>query len=104
MNLKNNSLMLGVFILLGTSTGLVGCRSTEILPEKVEVKVSRDDPAKDCKPLGTVTGKAMSTKGTSTEALEDLKTDAARKGANYVQYEQASALGTALRGTAYYCP
>lgn len=87
-----------------TAALLVGCNSKEILPEKVDVKVSRDEPAKDCKMLGPVTGRATSTKGTSTEALEDLKTDAARKGANYVMYEQASALGTALRGTAYFCP
>ncbi len=81
-----------------------GCRSHEILPEKIEVKVTRDEPSKDCKLIGPVEGRAAGIKGTSEEALADLKTDAARKGANFVQYAQASALGTALRGTGYFCP
>lgn len=83
---------------------LTGCRSQEILLEKIEVKVSREEPKSDCRLIGHVEGRANGVNGTSEEALADLKTDAARKGANYVQYAQASALGTALRGTAYFCP
>lgn len=83
---------------------VTGCKSHEILPEKVKVEVSRDEADKDCKLIGPVTGSVTTIGGTSEEALEKLKTDAARKGANYVHYETASATGSGLKGTAYFCP
>ena len=82
---------------------VVSCASQEILPDKVEVKVSRDEPGKDCKMIGPVTG-SVSTIGDSSEvSMVHLKQDAARKGANYVHYETSSADGSGLKGTAYYC-
>lgn len=92
----------GVFALFASV--LVGCRSHEILPEKVEVKVSRDQPDKDCRFIGPVSGSVTHIGGSSEVALENLKKDAARKGANYVAYEAASADGSGLRGSAYFCP
>lgn len=85
-------------------TLFAGCKSHEILPEKIEVEVSRNAPDKDCKLVGPVTGSTSKIGETSEKALENLKTDAARKGVNYVQYESASAAGTSLKGTGYFCP
>jgi hypothetical protein len=46
----------------------------------------------------------MSVNGTFEQALEDLKSDAALKGANVVKLESTSGTGTAVRGQAYLCP
>lgn len=98
-------LLLGVSAMVSlTAPTLVGCMSHEILPEKIEVKVSRDEPSKNCKLVGPVSGTVSKIGENSEKALENLKTDAARKGANFVQYGSASATGTALQGTGYYCP
>lgn len=92
-------------LLLTAGLALVaGCKSHEVLPEKIEVKVSREAPDKDCKLVGSVTGSTSMIGETSEKALENLKTDAARKGANFVHYESASAAGTAFKGTGYFCP
>lgn len=85
-------------------TLVVGCKSHEVLPDKIEVEVSREAPAKDCKMIGPVSGSVSKIGETSEKALANLKTDAARKGANFVQYESASAAGTGFRGTGYFCP
>lgn len=79
------------------------CSSHPIKPEADNVKVSRDDAGKDCKEIGPVEGRVKNTKGKFEEALEDMKLDAARKGANFVRMEQAGAMGQAARGTAYFC-
>lgn len=83
---------------------LSACTSHQILPEKINVQVSRDEPAKNCKPLGLVQGRSTKVNGTSEEALIDLKKDAALKGANYVVYETMGAFGGYMRGQGYYCP
>ncbi|MCB0377754.1 MAG: DUF4156 domain-containing protein [Bdellovibrionales bacterium] len=74
-----------------------------VKPESKNVEVSRDPADEDCKDLGPVEGRDASTKGTFENALEDLKKDAAMKGANYVQIKQTGAMGTSVRGTAYLC-
>lgn len=81
----------------------VGCKSHEILPEKIEVEVSREKPDKNCKLIGPVTGSVTTIGQGSEKALENMKTDASRKGANYVHYEMSSATGAALKGTGYFC-
>ncbi len=91
------------YTLLLLALFVTACASQEILPDKVEVKVSRDEPNKDCKMIGPVSG-SVSILGDSAEvSITHLKQDAARKGANYVQYETSSADGSGLKGTAYYC-
>ena len=80
-----------------------GCSSHPVKPTADSVKVSRDDADKDCVEIGTVQGSVATTKGTVEDAIEDMKLDAARKGANYVQMGAASALGTSVSGTAYKC-
>jgi hypothetical protein len=81
-----------------------GCGSHPIKPAAENIKISRDDADKDCREIGSVEGRNQSAKGTFETALEDLKLDAARQGANYVRMEQTSGTGTAVRGTAYLCP
>lgn len=81
-----------------------GCSSQPVIPEAKNVKVSRDDADKDCVSLGPVQGSVSTVKGTIEQALEDMKLDAARKGANYVRMETTSALGSSVAGTAYKCP
>lgn len=83
---------------------LTACHSHPIVPDGKNVTISRDDAAKDCRELGRVQGSVTSVHGTVEQAIEDMKTDAARKGANFVHMEATSALGTSVSGTAYFCP
>ncbi|MCB0391701.1 MAG: DUF4156 domain-containing protein [Bdellovibrionales bacterium] len=83
---------------------LAGCTSQSVLPDKEGVKVSREAPDKDCKELGTVRGNSISAKGSREEVLEDMKQEAANKGANYVVVKQYSDNGTSVTGIAYQCP
>lgn len=83
---------------------VAGCSSVPVLPEDIDVKVSREAPDENCKNLGIVLGTTQTASGTSEQALNDLKQDAARKGANYVQIETFSAFGSAAKGTAFFCP
>ena len=82
---------------------LFSCSSHPVLPKASDIKVSRDEPAKNCKNLGAIEGRTTNVKGTPEDALEDLKSEAVKKGANYVQIETMGAQGTAIRGQAYYC-
>lgn len=82
---------------------LFSCSSHPVLPQKSDIKVSREEAGKDCKSLGVIEGRTTSVKGTPEEALEDLKSEAIKKGANYVKIETMGAQGTAIRGQAYYC-
>lgn len=93
--------LISIFALL--FLGLAGCKGYEILPEKIEVKVGREVPDDDCREIGPVNGSVAKISGTSEEALENMKKDAARKGANFVLYDSASATGTAMKGVAYSC-
>jgi hypothetical protein len=83
---------------------LGACASRSVLPEPKEVRVSRDEPGEDCKDLGVISGMTSSAKGTPEQAMEDLKKEAAIKGANYVRIKQFSAYGTGVTGIAYDCP
>ena len=82
---------------------LSGCSSPPIKPEAKNVEVSRNDASKSCQEVGRVEGRVKTTKGTFEEALEDMKLDAAKKGANFVKMEQTGALGQAVAGVAYFC-
>jgi hypothetical protein len=84
--------------------GVVGCASRSVLPDSSAVKVSREMPKKTCKEMGEVTGRTATVKGTEAQALDDLKSEAAHKGANYVVIKQYSDYGTSVTGLAYECP
>ena len=83
---------------------IVGCSNTPpVKPEGDNVEVSRAAAKKSCRELGPVDGRTTNTKEGFDEALEDLKRDAAGRGANYVQIRKTGALGTSVRGVAYLC-
>ena len=83
---------------------VAGCASRSVLPTTKEVKVSREEPSAKCQPIGQLTGTTTSAHGTQEQALENLKVEAANKGANYVVVKQFSDYGTAVTGLAYECP
>ena len=80
------------------------CSHQPILPDAKNVKVQREDPSPKCVDFGQVTGTVSSSRGTLDEAIEDMKLDAARKGANFVKVESTGAMGTSITGHAYNCP
>jgi hypothetical protein len=83
---------------------LSGCSSRSIKPNTKEVKISREEPSGKCRELGVIEGTTMTAHGSQDEAVEDLKREAANKGANYVWVKQFSSYGTAVTGRAYECP
>ncbi len=93
-----------VVLILISYIFVLGCSSQSILPEKDDVKVSRKPPSKGCTEIGPVSGRSISTKPNREAVLEDMKQDAANKGANYVVVKQYSDNGTAVTGIAYQCP
>jgi hypothetical protein len=82
---------------------LTACSSHPVLPEKSDIKVSRDIPSNKCKNLGPIEGRSIKVKSTPEEALEDLKSEAIKKGADYVKIESQGAQSAVIRGTAYFC-
>lgn len=100
MGTKKNFIRLGLMTLLFLSA----CARTPIKPQDIEVEVRREKPPKGCKEVGRVTGKTTSTKPSEDVVIEDLKRDAALKGANFVFLESFSSLGGAAQGVAYLCP
>lgn len=79
-----------------------GCASKPIL-EKKEITVTRDEPSSSCHDLGSIEGRVMTVKGTQEQALENLKDEAVKKGANWVKIYTVGAQGTTVRGQAYHC-
>ena len=100
--MRLSMLTFATFILFLTT--LTACKSRSVLPEVKEVKVSRDAADKDCREIGMISGRTASAKGTQEQALEDLKREAANKGANYVVVKEYSSYGTSVTGVAYECP
>lgn len=93
-----------IWMMASIGIALTGCSSQPIVPEAKNIKLSRESADKDCVEIGKVQGAVSTTSGTIEQAIEDMKLDAARKGANYVRMESTSALGTSVSGTAYQCP
>lgn len=94
-------------IIFSTVIGLFlisACTQTPpVIPEAKNVEVSRKPAHKDCEKLGPVEGRSISAQGSFEEALEDLKKEAAHRGANYVHLGQSGAMTTSVRGVAYVC-
>ena len=91
------------FLFLLGAGFLFACASESLTPDTEQLKMGKDAPDVSCKSLGRVSGKTMSTRGTSQEALNDMKKDAARLSANYVKIEEYSGTGTAVTGEAFRC-
>lgn len=90
------------FLSFLTVWSLSGCSSPSILPDSQGLKVSRVAP-KGCNNLGPVSGATGSVKGSAEEALNDMKKDAANKGATHLVVLQYSPQQTAVTGEAYQC-
>lgn len=95
-----------VFGLLGLtlSGALPACSSKPIVPEAENVILQREDVDPACQNLGPLEGRNADLRGDVEKALEDLRLEAARKGATHVRLETTSGLGNAARGTAFRCP
>lgn len=96
--------MLKFQILIASSLLLASCSTTPIVPRGDSITISRENPPEICKNLGRVQGRTVGTAPNLEAAVEDMKKDAAFKGANYVVMETASGYETAVAGTAFYCP
>lgn len=83
---------------------LVGCASQPLVPAAENVKVQREDVAADCENLGALEGRNSDLRGNVEKAIEDLRLEAARKGATHVRLEATSGYGNSVRGVAYRCP
>ena len=82
---------------------LTACSSHPVLPEKSDIKVSRDTPSEKCKNLGAIEGRSTKMAAKPEDALDDLKSEAIKKGADYVKIETMGAQSSVIRGTAYFC-
>lgn len=92
-------------IIVAALGALVSCTSTPVVPSADSIKISREVPKdSECKNIGRVQGKTIGVKPDLEAAIEDMKKEAAYKGANYLVMETASGYETAVSGTAYYCP
>lgn len=90
--------------LLALSFVTMSCSNTPpVKPTGSSVKVSRAAPPEDCKDLGSVNGRVKNISSPFEEALEDMKNDAARMGANYVQMGATGNLGQSITGRAFVC-
>jgi hypothetical protein len=81
-----------------------GCSHKPIILSSGDIEVSRENPSSKCHEVGPVSGATTSIKATQKDALEDMKREAAAKGANFIKIEQFSDSGTAVTGTSYQCP
>lgn len=95
--MKNLVVVLSLFV-------LSACSSRSIKPDPNGVKVSREQPSEKCHEIGTISGTTIFAQGTQDQALDDLKREAANKGANYVVVKQFSGSGTTVTGVAFECP
>lgn len=82
---------------------VTACTSNPVLPEKSDVIVSRNEASTACKLIGPIEGRSTQVNAATADALDDLKSEAIKKGANYVKVETMGALSSAIRGTAYLC-
>lgn len=89
--------------LILSSLILTACTSHPVIPEKSDIIVSRNEAAENCKSLGPIEGRSNRVNATPAEALDDLKAEAIKKGANYIKIETMGALASAVRGMAYIC-
>lgn len=94
-----------LFFLVFSNLAIMGCASkTPVLMKASDVTVLREEPnEKKCQNLGSIEGRTNAIHSTQEALIEDLKTEAIRKGANFVKVETMGAQASAIRGTAYFC-
>lgn len=93
----------GILSLLVIGFIFSACSSHPVLPDKNDIKVTRDNPSDKCKNLGPIEGRSTKLNAKPEDALEDLKSEAVRKGADYVRIETMGAQSSTIRGTAFFC-
>ncbi|MGZ3725952.1 MAG: DUF4156 domain-containing protein [Pseudobdellovibrio sp.] len=91
------------YLIFSFSFILFSCASHPVIPKASDIKVTREEPGKNCEDLGSITGRSSKINDTTENVLEDLKQEAVSKGANFVKIETMGAQGTAIRGEAYFC-
>jgi len=91
------------FFVFGIFFFLVACASDPPVPDGRRVRVSHELPSGDCRQIGQVIGSSPESSGAYEQALDDLKSEAARKTANTVRIVSISPHGTSIRGMAYRC-
>lgn len=96
--------MIYKIILIPIFLFILSCGSQSIIPSPSDIEVGRKVPSGNCVELGLLRGSTMTTSGTKEDALTDLKSTAAAKGATYIKVEQFSETGTSVTGIAYTCP
>ncbi len=92
---------------LGVICLLASCSGKPVVMTEKDVKVSRNSPSSDCKELGMVMGRSLTINSNVEKAveqsIEEMKRDAANKGANYVKIEQIASNTHDVTGIAYDC-
>lgn len=91
------------FLVLVSLFFLACSQTPPVIPSAKSVDVQRKPAPKDCEEIGPVEGRISDAKGTFEQALDDLKREAAHRGANYVHLGASGAMGTSVRGVAYVC-
>ena len=98
---------------------ITACKTSDLTPAGAEVTASRNAAPPGCEPVGYLTGKGGGTFGgglVSNEdlieyALNDLRNQAAERGANFIQHDppglgsgDGTTTSVTITGTAYKCP
>ncbi|MDO8953887.1 MAG: DUF4156 domain-containing protein [Gammaproteobacteria bacterium] len=94
-------------LLAATALLLCGCSTTPVLPEAQTIMVSTNPAPHSCKYLGQVvgnqgnffTGSFTSNKNLEQGSMNDLKNQAAKMGANYIQIITSRAGATGALGS-----
>ena len=105
--------------LIVATGSLVGCKTADLTGEGAKVAASRNPAPSGCTPKGYLTGKGGGTFGGDLianeklieYAMNDLRNQAADKGANYLQHDppqlgsgDGTTTSVTITGTAYLCP
>ena len=91
----------GLIVVVGLAVGTVACGGS-LTEAGARVKLMKADPPQACTEVGSVSGYKVGP-NYQERLKNDLRNDAAGKGANYVRLETLTSDGNAS-GTAFRCP
>ena len=95
MKILNLSILVLSFLVFGA------CASKDVITKTEDVKFSRVDPPKRVSRSLGQSVVAPPSSGKTEEAVSDMKTDAAHKGANFVKVWRTFGYRTVVTGVAY---
>ena len=78
--------------------------SAQAVKSVFDVKVSRVEANENCEALGAVRGIYLGLKPNMRKALEEMRSKAFERGANYVRLDSSTEAGTTVQGMAFKCP